>query len=73
MPMVHRGRYLAALRNPSHMRPPIALRYAIWTTAASLSDEHLQFEDVFYERTRKYLEQAEMKACYILELGSMRC
>ncbi len=43
------------------MRPPICLRYAMWTMAASFSDKYSCIEDVLYERARKYLEAAEMK------------
>jgi hypothetical protein len=43
------------------MQPPICLRYAIWATAASVTEKYLQYEDVLYERARKYIELAEMK------------
>lgn len=43
------------------MQPPISLRYMIWAMAATLVDEYAQYDDVFYRRARKYLEQAEMK------------
>ena len=61
MPMLHKYRYLAALDRPAHMRPPICLRYALWATAASVSDKYFSYEDVFYERARRYIEAAEMK------------
>lgn len=43
------------------MRPPICLRYAIWATAAALTDKYENYEDIFYKRARKYVEAAEMK------------
>jgi phytoene/squalene synthetase len=61
MPMVHKNRYLAALHLPAHMRPPVCLRYAIWATAASMSDKYRQYDDMLYERARRYIDQAEMK------------
>ena len=59
--MIHEQRYLAALNLPPHMRPPVSLRYMIWASAATLVDKYSQYDDVFYQRARKYLEQAEMK------------
>jgi len=59
--MIHKQRYLASLNLPPHMQPPISLRYMIWAMAATLVDEYAQYDDVFYRRARKYLEQAEMK------------
>jgi len=60
MPMLHKGRYYTSLNYPPHMRPPIALRYAIWAIAASISSAYVQYEYILYERARKYIEQAEM-------------
>jgi phytoene/squalene synthetase len=61
MPMMHKQRYLTALNLPAHMRPPVCLRYAIWATAASVSDNYSQYEELLYERARKYVDAAEMK------------
>jgi hypothetical protein len=61
MPMMHKLRYYASLDRAPHMRPPICLRYAMWTMAASLSDKYSSFEAIFYERARRYLQDAEMK------------
>ncbi|KAK6335571.1 hypothetical protein TWF696_002341 [Orbilia brochopaga] len=60
-PIIHKGRYLASLDLAPHLRPPIALRYAIWTLAASVSDVYSSLQTVFYRRARKYAEEAEMK------------
>lgn len=46
---------------PPNMRPPTHLRYAIWTMAASVSDEHSGLQTHFYKRARKYIEEAELK------------
>ncbi|KAF4626934.1 hypothetical protein G7Y89_g11226 [Cudoniella acicularis] len=61
IPMLHKYRYLASLDRAPHMRPPICLRYAIWMMAASLTDKYSSYEDVFYQRARSYLQEAEMK------------
>ena len=61
MPMIHKYRYLAALNLPSHMQPPVCLRYAVWVTAASVAEKYIHYEDVLYERARKYIHEAEMK------------
>jgi hypothetical protein len=61
MPMIHKLRYYTSLDRAPHMRPPIALRYAMWTIGASLSDKYSSFEPIFYERARRYLQDAEMK------------
>jgi hypothetical protein len=55
--MIHRPRYLAAMDLAPNQRPPVALRYAIWTLACAISDEFGHFQDLFYRRARKYLEE----------------
>ncbi len=42
-------------RAPSQ-RPPVALRYAIWTLACSITDKYKDLKDLFYQRARKYVE-----------------
>jgi Fungal specific transcription factor domain len=59
--MVHRARYLAAMNLPEGARPPVSLRYAIWTLAASVTDKYFNLQSHFYDRARKYLEETEMK------------
>ncbi|KAK9487961.1 hypothetical protein V1527DRAFT_458974 [Lipomyces starkeyi] len=61
IPMIHRPRYIASLNYPPHLQPPLYLRYAVWTTAASMSAKYRQYAGVFYTRTRKYLEQVQMR------------
>lgn len=61
MPMVHRPRYFAAMNLSPHMRPPIALRYMIWCSAAAITDRYEALHEHFYHRARKYLQLDEMK------------
>jgi hypothetical protein len=42
-------------------RPPVSLRYAIWTLAASVEEKYFNLQSHFYQRARKYLEETEMK------------
>lgn len=44
-----------------HMRPPICLRYAIWTHVCSITPKYSALRDHFYARARKYAEQDEMR------------
>jgi hypothetical protein len=66
LPMIHKLRYYASLDRAPHMRPPICLRYAMWTMAASLSDKYKAYEDILYERSRKYIDAAEMKVGFVV-------
>lgn len=43
------------------MRPPICLRYSMWTLAAAVSDKYNTLQDHFYQRARKYAQADEMK------------
>ncbi|KAL5120299.1 hypothetical protein ACEQ8H_001857 [Pleosporales sp. CAS-2024a] len=61
LPMVHRPRFLAALNLAPHMRPPVCLRYIMWTLAASASDKYEALQEHFYHRARKYAQMDEMK------------
>ena len=38
------------------MRPPVCLRYAMWTLACSVTDKYQDLKDLFYQRSRKYVE-----------------
>ncbi|TGJ80007.1 hypothetical protein E0Z10_g8758 [Xylaria hypoxylon] len=49
-----------AIRAPSQ-RPPVALRYAIWTLACSITDKYKDLKDLFYQRARKYVEADAIK------------
>ncbi|KAK9237542.1 hypothetical protein V1525DRAFT_432612 [Lipomyces kononenkoae] len=61
LPMIHRPRYMASLNYPPNLQPPLYLRYAIWTLAASMSSKYRPYAAVFYSRARKYLEQVQMR------------
>lgn len=66
MPIMHKLRFYASLDRSPNMRPPICLRYAMWTMAASLSEKFSDIEDLLYKRSRKYIEAAEMKVNIVL-------
>lgn len=61
IPMIHKYRYLAAMNLAPNQRPPVALRYAVWTVASSITDRYLDLKDHFYQRARKYLELDYLK------------
>ncbi|KAK2073654.1 hypothetical protein P8C59_007919 [Phyllachora maydis] len=56
MPMMHKYRYLAAMDLAPNQRPPVCLRYAMWTLACSVGDKYHDMKDLFYQRARKYVE-----------------
>ena len=60
VPMIHQYRFLAALNLSPNARPPIALRYAMWTLAASITGRYQNLHEHLYARARKYAELAEM-------------
>jgi hypothetical protein len=60
IPIIHQYRFLAALNLSPNTRPPIALRYAMWTLAATVSGRYQNLHEPFYVRARKYAEQVEM-------------
>ncbi|KAK6596472.1 transcriptional regulatory protein C530.05-like protein 13 [Botrytis cinerea] len=59
--MIHEYRYYTSLTRAPLARPPICLRYAIWASAASLSDEYKSLEDLLYGRARRYLDASDIK------------
>lgn len=61
LPMIHRPRYYAAMNLAPHVRPPVALRYAMWANAASATDKYEGLHEHLYQRARKYMHQDEMK------------
>ncbi|KAJ5679427.1 hypothetical protein N7462_007671 [Penicillium macrosclerotiorum] len=61
LPIIHRPRYYSALNLAPHMRPPICLRYMMWSHAASVTDKYFFLHHHFYQRSRKYAEMDEMK------------
>ncbi|KAK3488686.1 fungal-specific transcription factor domain-containing protein [Neurospora hispaniola] len=61
LPMIHRARYFHAMNLAPNQRPPVCLRYAMWTLACSVSDRFLDLKELFYQRARKYLELDTIK------------
>ncbi|ORY06487.1 fungal-specific transcription factor domain-domain-containing protein [Clohesyomyces aquaticus] len=61
LPIIHRPRFLAAMNLAPHMRPPVCLRYIMWTLAASVTDKYDALQEHFYHRARKYAQMDEMK------------
>lgn len=64
-PMLHQASYTAALRLPSHMRPPMCLQYIVMASAAATTgnDTYRHFAEPFYRRARVYAEADELKVC----------
>ena len=58
--MIHRSRFFAAMDLAPHMRPPIALRYAMWTHVCSITLKYHSLQEPFYRRARKYAESDEL-------------
>lgn len=58
---MHRPRFFASLNLGPQLRPPVGLRYAMWTMAASVMDKYESLAEHFYHRARKYLQADEMK------------
>ncbi|TQN74230.1 Citrinin biosynthesis transcriptional activator ctnR [Colletotrichum shisoi] len=48
--------YFEKVHPAPNQRPPVALRYAIWTLACSITEKYLDLKDLFYQRARKYVE-----------------
>ena len=61
MPMIHRPRYLAAMNLAPNIRPPVCLRYAMWTNVCSVTAKYSSLAEHFYQRARKYAELDEMR------------
>ncbi|KAI9732464.1 MAG: hypothetical protein M1818_007502 [Claussenomyces sp. TS43310] len=61
IPMIHKYRYSAAMNLAPSQRPPVCLRYAMWTLASSITEKYMNLKDHFYQRSRKYVEQDYLK------------
>ncbi|KAK1781333.1 fungal-specific transcription factor domain-containing protein [Copromyces sp. CBS 386.78] len=61
LPMIHRARYFHAMNLAPNQRPPVCLRYAMWTLACAVTDRFLGLKELFYQRARKYLELDTIK------------
>ncbi|KAF2691293.1 hypothetical protein K458DRAFT_69880 [Lentithecium fluviatile CBS 122367] len=60
-PIIHKPRFMAAMNLAPHMRPPVCLRYIMWTLAAAVTDKYDALQEHFYQRARKYAQSDEMK------------
>ena len=75
IPMMHKYRYLAAMNLAPQMRPPVCLRYAMWALACTVTEKYSSYQEVFYQRARKYAEADELKGhgeCFIT-VGHSQC
>ncbi|KAK2592529.1 hypothetical protein QQS21_009774 [Conoideocrella luteorostrata] len=61
VPIIHSGRYYQSLYAGPLRKPPMSLQYAIWAMAANGHAKYDQYAEVFYKRTRQYIEADEMK------------
>ncbi|KAF3770235.1 hypothetical protein M406DRAFT_236620, partial [Cryphonectria parasitica EP155] len=61
IPIVHPGRYMTAFYSAPHLRPPMALQYAIWTMATNSHEKYSGYHDAFHRRARHYLEEDELR------------
>ncbi|KAF4992996.1 hypothetical protein FGRMN_6800 [Fusarium graminum] len=61
IPIIHPGRYLQSIYGPLSRRPPMCLRYAIWALAAAGNAKYDEFHEIFYRRSRQYVEADMMK------------
>lgn len=61
MPVLYRDTYLRSFHSPPHMRPPMSLQYAVWTTASNGHPRYGRYHDALYRRARHYLEAEELK------------
>lgn len=62
LPMIHRPRYHAAMNLAPHMRPPVCLRYAMWASAAAVTEKYEGLQEHFYQRARKYIQQVRLSS-----------
>lgn len=46
----------ARFKRAPNQRPPVCLRYAMWTMSSSVTDKFANLKDLFYQRARKYVE-----------------
>ena len=57
------------------MRPPVCLRYAMWALACTVTEKYSGYQEVFYQRARRYAEADEMKGHgeSIITVGHAQC
>ncbi|KAG4423620.1 hypothetical protein IFR04_003302 [Cadophora malorum] len=60
--MIHKRKFSKALEGDPGRAPPLALRYAMWATAALTRTEHQHLAEDLYVTARKETEQLEVKS-----------
>lgn len=61
LPIIHRPRFMASLNLPMNQRPPVCLRYIIWSHACAMLPHYQSSAEQFYQKARRYIEQDEMR------------
>lgn len=61
IPIIHPGKYLQTFYGPLLRKPPMCLRYAIWALAAAGNNKYDEYHEIFYRRSRQYMEADTMK------------
>lgn len=60
IPIIHPARYAERIQDPQTC-PPIYLRQAMWALAASTTDLYSGHCEIFYQSSRRHLEEDELK------------
>ena len=68
--MIHKRKFSKALEGDPGRAPPLALRYAMWATAALTRTEHQHLAEDLYVTARKETEQLEVK---VFSVPSVNC
>ena len=61
IPIIHPGKYLQTFYGPLLRKPPMCLRYVIWALAAAGNNKYDEYHEIFYRRSRQYMEADTMK------------
>lgn len=61
IPIIHPARYMQSFYSAPHLRPPMALQYAVWTMGSLGHEKYSSYHDAFHRRCRRYLEEDELK------------
>ena len=69
-PMIHKRKFSKALEGDPQCAPPLALRYAMWATAALTRMEHQDLAEDLYVTARKEAEKLEVK---VFSVPSVYC
>ncbi|KAG5924363.1 hypothetical protein E4U42_004655 [Claviceps africana] len=68
IPVVHSGRFYQAFYGGPLRKPPMSLQYAMWATAANGHAKYDKYAEIFYKRSRHYIEADEMKASFPISI-----